>query len=524
MFKNMNFSKKIMLMMGFTSIIIILVIGFITYTMLKEDLEKRAEAELKQINDLTYKLIEATVNASIENYLRAIADKTRDMVEYFYSLYQNGEISQTEAYKKTEDYILNPYVYRIGKTGYTAANKIDGRLVIHPFSPNFDASNFDFMKKAIKMKDGYLEYDWKNLEGSEFKKKAGYVRYFEPWKLLIWPSAYKKEFYDLINLKEIRKKILSCKLRKTGYMYILDKNTKLIVHPDLEGKVTNDYQDKNGFFFVQEMMKEKNGKITYWWRKNDKEEWREEIVYYKHNEKLDWLICSGVYLDELYEPVYKVRNVVIFISLIVLILVFFLSILMGKSVSKPVKELAKGAEKIGKGDLDIKLDIGTSDEIGELAINFNQMAENLKKSQVKIQSQAKELKQANTELEDKVKERTKEIEEARKTAEEANRAKSTFLGNMSHEIRTPLTSILGNAELLAPHIKDNQHAIFLNNIKTSIKTLKDFIDNTLHMSRIEAKKMKIAIEPVNIYAILNEIHGNFSYQIDQKKLQYIEGH
>lgn len=209
------------------------------------------------------------------------------------------------------------------------------------------------------------------------------------------------------------------------------------------------------------------------------------------------MICSEAYLDDLYAPIYKLRTVIIIISIIASVFIFFFSFFMGRSVSKPVTRLAIAAKSIGKGNLNVKIPVESNDEIGTLSEEFNKMTANLKKEEEEIARMITELASAN-------------------------QAKGTFLANMSHEIRTPLTAILGNTELLEPYIKDEQNRARLEDIKNCTKTLKEFIDDTLDMSRIEARKLKIIPVSVNIYSILNEIHSNFYFQIDQKKLNYSE--
>ena len=540
-FKNMNFSMKIMLILGFTGLLILFSTGLTTYLIMKKDLEKRVFEELEQANTAAYNLIETTINSSIENYLRAIADKTWDIVEYYYKIDENVDKNSSKGYQEAKKFLLNPYVFKIGKTGYMAANNSKGTLEIHPHSQGINISNEPFMKKAMEMKNGYIEYEWKNINEPEARKKVGYIRYFEPWDLLIWPSAYQDELYEMINLKSLRDKILSIKLRKTGYMYVLDKDAKLVFHPEIEGQRTINFEDQNGKYFVREMMKKKNemaklpenerksASIRYFWKTKDEKKAREKIVLYKYYEKLDWLICSGVYLDELYEPVEKLKTNFVIIAVIVFGFITLLSILIGKSVSRPVKKLAAGAEAIGKGNLEVEIPVESWDEIGRLSENFNNMAKSLSKSQ-------KELKLATLQLEEKVKERTqeleqqkenaekakKEAEEAKKRAENASQAKSRFLANMSHEIRTPLTAIMGNTELLLPlagNLKKRHH---LEIIKSSCKTLKEFINDTLYMSRLEAQKIELKIEPVNLKAIFNEMYYNFYYQADQKNLKYLQ--
>ena len=73
-------------------------------------------------------------------------------------------------------------------------------------------------------------------------------------------------------------------------------------------------------------------------------------------------------------------NMTLILIIILAIIVTSTSLLVARSISKPLDKLTKGAEVIGKGNLEHRVEIKTKDEIGELAIAFNQMTEDLKKA------------------------------------------------------------------------------------------------------------------------------------------------
>lgn len=87
---------------------------------------------------------------------------------------------------------------------------------------------------------------------------------------------------------------------------------------------------------------------------------------------------------------------------------------------------------------------------------------------------------------------------AQTRAEEASRQKSLFLANMSHEIRTPMNAIFGFSQLLARRVSDPQLQEYVAIIRTSGDSLLALINDILDLSRIEAGKMELALEPTDI--------------------------
>lgn len=404
--RKLGFSKQIMLILISISIICTTLTGLIGYKIAKKSNEKLVLGELEGVTELTYNLIDSAVDTSIRNYLRAISEENKKIIEGYYERYQSGELTEDEAKKEVEKILLSQ---KVGESGYVYVVDSKGVLEIHPKLKNSDILSYDFIKKQVDMKQGYIEYMWKNPDDEVERPKALYMTYFEPWDYIISATSYKCEFINLVNISDFEENILSITLGKTGYMYVLDSKGETIIHPKQKGGNFYDSKDTQGNYFVRELIKNKNGQIIYQWKNPDEVFAREKIVIYKYYEPMDWYLCSGVYLDELYEPIFVLQRALLVAFGFILILSIVISLIYSRIIMNPIIVLTNAAENIMAGNFDVKIKNTRSDEIGKLTDIFNNMVIKLKSYMENRQETNRKLEEMNINLEQKVNKRTEQL-------------------------------------------------------------------------------------------------------------------
>ena len=128
---------------------------------------------------------------------------------------------------------------------------------------------------------------------------------------------------------------------------------------------------------------------------------------------------------------------------------------------------------------------------------------------------------AQMKLAEKEKHYLKHLEEARRQAEVANRAKSDFLAKMTHELRTPLNSIIGFTEILQEDITlSKRQRELVEIVNNSGDHLLDVINDILDLSKIEAGKIERNLESFELVPLLRSVHEMLSMKAKSKKIGF----
>lgn len=369
---------KMFLVFGLSVFLIVSALSLSIYLFIEGEVKSGLDSEITNTIDAARESMGAIESIAIKSYLRAITEKDKDVVSFYYSQSEKGEISKEQLKQKMSELILSK---KIGTTGYMAGVTSKGILSIHPKAEGVDISKTPFWPKVDALvhsesQAGYFEYDWKNPNEDAPRKKAGYISYFAPMDLIIWASSYKEEFAELVNPADLRDAINALKVGESGYPYIFDLKGNMLIHPTLEGKNVLDLESADGQKIIQTMIAEKNGKIEYDWKTAEGSTNR-KLALFRYIPDRGLIISIGVVKSEHYSILHSIRNGLLLAfalsMLMIIIVVFFFS----NMITKPIIKSVKFSETMSEGNFKEKLDVTTKDEIGQLASALNLITGNI---------------------------------------------------------------------------------------------------------------------------------------------------
>lgn len=266
----------------------------------------------------------------------------------------------------------------------------------------------------------------------------------------------------------LEKTLNDIKIGKTGYVYIIDSKGNELVHPQNKGQNIADYN------FTKEIISNKNGTIEY------THEGLHKLAYYKYFEPWDWYIVTTANYDDLNSSSISILYTILFSGLIIILLGSFIAYFIAHNLVKPINRLKSCMEIAGKGDLTIRSDINSKNEIGILSASFNNMMDENKML-----------------LDEVVK---------------YDKLKTEFIANMSHELRTPLNIIFSTAQLFSLYINKNKNldnieklSNYTNTIKQNCYRLVRLVNNLIDITKLDSGFMDLNLKNQNIVHTIEEI-------------------
>lgn len=232
-----------------------------------------------------------------------------------------------------------------------------------------------------------------------------------------------------------------------GYIWINNSempHAKMIMHPIkpeldgtvLKGNVYNcaEYQGKTDANMFSVMVKvtqnsaDNKGFVKYLWAKPGYDRKQLKISAVEYDPKWDWIIGTGIYVDDVQRKLITILKQQLLIVGILLVVIIIIVVFFARSISKPIQELAGLAETLAQGKLYVEVPpryLGRKEEIGQLAGSLNNMVQNLREvvmavasATSNVTSGSKQLTSSSEQLSQGANEQAASVEEVSSSIEE----------------------------------------------------------------------------------------------------------
>lgn len=443
----MKIKTKLLLLVASVVLTLGLISMFIAIGALKE--QARTELELTENTLLSHKkemlkLVIGNAYAIVETayreandpdkLTRTIQGQLKRAVDIAFgtleSIYERTDIGEEEKKRLAKQMIAS---LRYGnETNYFWMTTLDLIVIADPLHPDWEGKDVSGLKdmngkavfpnlleRAKKEKAVYFNYTWVKPGTKEPVQKIAFAKIFDPWGWAIGTSL-NVEIAE-IGLQD-RAKATVGSLRygpeNKDYFWINDTQHKMIMHPTnpaLNGKDLSDFKDNNGVYLFKEAVnicREKGeGFVEYMWPKPGGEEPVQKVSYVKIFEPFNWIIGTGIYIDDVQAKIAekqeevnnRVRSSIAKQALLMLVLggsILFITNFIANRISRPLIKTSQMLKDIaeGEGDLTQRINISSKDETGELANWFNLFVSKLQQMISDITIGVNTLTSSSTEL------------------------------------------------------------------------------------------------------------------------------
>jgi methyl-accepting chemotaxis protein len=306
-----------------------------------------------------------------------------------------------------------------------------------------------------------------------------------------------------LTIKQLSDMISNVKIGATGYIYIIDKSKKFVVHPEHKSG-----EEAQGTQYDQ-MLKEDSGAFKYTLDNKNKS------LIFESNKITGWKIAGTMLDDDIInanKPIFNTTLIVVILSILIGGLFTTFIIL---SIIRPLQRVMTVSKKVSEGDLTAKIDNYSTDELGQVSKSFNDMAESLRdvlsqvnETAVHVASSSLQLSASSEQTTKATEQITMSIQDIATGAEEqvtSINETSITVNEMSESIEEIAKSItlVSTSSQEASTIANNGHKA----INDSINQMKT-IEKNVALTGKEVNELGVKSEEINkISAMITEISG-----------------
>ena len=308
-----------------------------------------------------------------------------------------------------------------------------------------------------------------------------------------------------VNLSEVQRLSNYSRIGVNGQAVVVDRRGRVIAHPRNDWRI--EAKDLSSQAIFQQSLGQESG--VSWYTDLDGNDPR--AAGFATVPVVGWKVWISQPVADLRTELTPLILSTLEWLLVAIVLALVLGFIAAAWITRPVVELTRAAGRIAQGDFVTPVVVRerfAAKEMRELAHTFNQMA--------------RQLSGAYLTLEDKVSQRTSELQSANQELARANKLKSEFLANVSHELRTPLSAIIGFSQILLDGIDgpvNEEQLQDITQVNKSGQSLLSLINQILDLSKIEAGKMELSLERVELPMLISAVLDSISPLAQEKGLR-----
>ena len=393
--KDISIKYKIIVFALILSIIPVTIIGLYAYNEASNALNKEVQNKLEEQVKLEKDSIDTTFSLAQDNVNNSLGVAKAQFYSRGKPVISDGKMQLGENYVLNGNFeIVDSVKNMVGGTATVFQVIGDEAVRISTNVINTDGT------RAVGTTVSKPVYDAVILRGETYYGRAWvvnawYLSAYEPIKDnsgkiigILYVGVPEDSFINLI--KEKMKGIV---VGETGYLYVIDSKGNLIIHPNREGENLMEYD------FIKTITQTKEGYIQYPW------EGRDKVVAYTYYEPRDWIIASGSYIEDFNGSINAIRNSLILAIIFFSIVGSFFGVWFSKTITRPINAMLRVSNKVARGDLTVRTNSRSKDEIGELFAALGIMTQNMRdvlgnvqRSAVKVASTAQDLSASSEEM------------------------------------------------------------------------------------------------------------------------------
>ena len=329
----------------------------------------------------------------------------------------------------------------------------------------------------------------------------GIVNYF-------YQQAQAGVIKDVDARKMAMNAVKQLRYEEKDYFWINDTQPKMIMHPykpQLDGKDLSSVKDPSGKYLFNEMVEvvKKNGSgyVSYLWPKPgmDKNEPVEKLSYVKGFTPWQWIIGSGIYIDDIeqvfYQHLWEMLLWVFLISIVIIVLSFFIV----TSITSPLNTMQQTIKKVEQtGDLTLSLPVEGRSELTDIAKAFNSMLLHYAEAIKEVDNSVEQMEQTSENLKNVVSKTTSGIQRQQDSITSASDAINEMLGSVT-QVTNAIDCSVSSASQANESVSKGQQMVSAT--MDSIKTLAESLESTTKISH------KLEEDSNNIGSIVVVIKG-----------------